>query len=286
MRPSSSYGLEALEPIACPAAARSSIGFAMHHFSAITFSPCYRTFVFQSKKVSLMSTDIKTMYSQCLGVSLITGGDTGSAPREDPDSTLEELAEYFQDSEEDELDSVMRSIGHEINCLLRLSVAIRNPAPHDQFKSRVGVEVVEVVEHFKYWDMQHIKAKFPDVESDILERLARATSSRRQYFKYREQHTALLADGLDEDVAVVDPIERATTLASSLPNHVKDLGGISEPPPIDYTISEASGTSYATSVSALDHLRVPPIPREHENGPIKCPFCHMFVLIDNRSDWK
>lgn len=237
--------------------------------------------------MSSTNANIKSIHSQRVGVSLLSGGDTRSASREDLDSTLEELAGYFQDGEEeleDELGTVLKSIGHEISCLLRLSVAIRNPAAHDQFKSRAGVEIVK---HFKHWDMQHIKAKFPDVESDILERLARATSRRRQYFKYREEHTARLSEGLDGDAAVTltSPAERATTLASSLPDHLRDLEGVSEPQIVDH-ISEASGTSYATSISAVHRLQVPPIPKEHGDGPIKCPFCHMFALIHNRNDWK
>ncbi|KAM3498288.1 hypothetical protein MY10362_008386 [Beauveria mimosiformis] len=219
-------------------------------------------------------------------VSLITESDTPPVSHA-PDATLEELAEYFHDGEteqEDEIDAVINSIGHEINCLLRLSVTIRNPAPHDQFKSRAGAEIVQ---HFKHWDMQHVKAKFPDANGNVQERLAEATSRRRQYLKYREEHTARIAEGLDEDTAqtVADPVEGATTLASSLPDHLKSFQSISEPLMND-NISEASGTSYATSVSSSHRLRVPPLPAEHEDGPVKCPFCHMFILVRNRSEWK
>ncbi|OAA36708.1 transcription factor Cys6 [Beauveria brongniartii RCEF 3172] len=220
-------------------------------------------------------------------VSLITESDTPPVSKEAPDATLEELAEYFHDGEteqEDEIDAVMKSIGYEINCLLRLSVTIRNPAPHDQFKSRAGAEIVQ---HFKHWDLQHVKAKFPDANGNIQERLAEATSRRRQYLKYREEHTARLAEGLDEDAAltVADPIEGATTLASSLPDHLKGFQSIPEPLMND-NISEASGTSYATSVSSIHRLRVPPFPAEHEDGPVKCPFCHMFIPVRDRSEWK
>ncbi|OAA58663.1 Homeodomain-like protein [Cordyceps fumosorosea ARSEF 2679] len=224
---------------------------------------------------------------QDLSISLITGGSAPPVSGEAPDTTLEELAEYFLDSEEeqeDNMDAIVKSIGHEINCLLRLSVTIRNPAPHDQFKSRAGAEIVQ---HFKHWDMQHMQAKFPNADDWVKERLAGATSRRRQYLKYREDHTLRLTDGLEEDAAVAaaDSVERATTLASSLPEHLKGVQGPTEPLMSD-NISEASGTSYATSVSSTHRLRIPPLPAQHEDGPIKCPFCHMFILVHNRSDWK
>ncbi|KAH8721192.1 hypothetical protein HC256_001552 [Beauveria bassiana] len=215
-------------------------------------------------------------------VSLITEDDAPLVREEAPDATLEELAEYFQNEEEEtgEMEAIVKSIEHEINCLLRLSVTIRNPAPHDHFKSRAGAEIVH---HFKHWDLQHIQAKFPDADPHVQERLAEATSRRRQYLKYREEHTVRLADGLEEEAAPA--VERATTLASSLPEHLKGPQGPIEPLMSD-NISEASGTSYATSVSSTNRLRVPPVPVEHEEGPIKCPYCHMFILVRNRSDWK
>ncbi|KAJ3473627.1 hypothetical protein NLG97_g10210 [Lecanicillium saksenae] len=219
-------------------------------------------------------------------VSFITGDEAPLAGQEEPDVTLEELAEYFQNEEEEteEMEAMVKSIGHEINCLLRLSITIRNPAPHDHFKSRAGAEIVH---HFKHWDLQHIQAKFPDADPHVQQRLAEATSRRRQYLRYREEHTVRLADGLEEEAApaAADPIERATTRASSLPEHLKGPRGPIEPLESD-NMSEASGTSYATSVSSTNRLRVPPVPAEHEDGPIKCPYCHMFILVRNRSDWK
>ncbi|KAJ3499455.1 hypothetical protein NLG97_g294 [Lecanicillium saksenae] len=220
-------------------------------------------------------------------ISLVTEGDTRPISGEAPDATLEELAEYFQDDEDGEcgeLDAVIDSIGHEINCLLRLSVTIRNPAPHDQLKSRAGAETVA---YFRDWATQYITAKFPKAEGYVQQRLVGAVSRRRQYLKYREERTAHLADGLNEDTAptVADPVEPAITITSLLPDHLKRHHSPKEPVICD-NIPEASGTSYTTSVSSTHRLRLTLLPEEPEDGSIKCPFCHMFILVRKRSDWK
>jgi hypothetical protein len=208
--------------------------------------------------------------------------------REDPTDT--ELAEYFQDDgsqDDSEIGRILTDIGHTVDCLLRLSTAIRTPAPHDRFKSRAGADMVE---RFEPWDTRHVEDKFPDIDVRIAERLGRAAARRRQYFKYREEHAEKLAEGLESwDTDDQDNEDKrrdeATTVASSIPNHLKDsfggLGGF-----IDDTRSEVSGTSYALSTADTTKLRVPPMPKEHVDGPFQCPFCRMVVSIDTRREWK
>jgi hypothetical protein len=208
--------------------------------------------------------------------------------REDPTDT--ELAEYFQDDgsqDDSEIGRILTDIGHTVDCLLRLSTAIRTPAPHDRFKSRAGADIVE---RFEPWDTRHVEDKFPDIDFRIAERLGRAAARRRQYFKYREEHAEKLAEGLESwDTDDQDNEDKrrdeATTVASSIPNHLKDsFGGLAGF--IDDTKSEVSGTSYALSTADTTKLRVPPMPKEHVDGPFQCPFCRMVVSIDTRREWK
>jgi hypothetical protein len=208
--------------------------------------------------------------------------------REDPTDT--ELAEYFQDDgsqDDSEIGRILTDIGHTVDCLLRLSTAIRTPAPHDRFKSRAGADIVE---RFEHWDTKHVKDKFPAIHFRIAERLGRAAARRRQYFKYREEHAAKLAEGLESwDTDDQDNEDKrrdeATTVASSIPNHLKDsFGGLAGF--IDDTKSEVSGTSYALSTADTTKLRVPPMPKEHVDGPFQCPFCRMVISIDTRREWK
>ncbi|KAK0745832.1 hypothetical protein B0T18DRAFT_410254 [Schizothecium vesticola] len=203
------------------------------------------------------------------------------------DPTTAELEEYFRDDDDthgaSELSDVLDEIGHTIDCLLRLSITIRNPAPHDHFRSRTGAGLVDFYEP---WDVKHAREKFPKAEQGIAERLGKATSRRRQYFKYREEHAKKLAEGLDEVSPEEPDRDRATTIASSIPRHLKGIETTDHLAEFDDTESNVSKTSYAPSNADASLLRVPPLPKEYVDGPFKCPFCCMIVSIRTRGDWK
>ncbi|KAK4107427.1 hypothetical protein N656DRAFT_513171 [Canariomyces notabilis] len=196
-----------------------------------------------------------------------------------------ELDEYFRSGEvleTSELSQVLDAISHIINCLLRLSIAIRDPAPYDQFRSRVVAESA----HLEFWDIRHVSEKFPNANNKTAERLGRAMTLRRQYFKYREEHHGRLAEGLDPDIDV--PTDGATTVAPPIPGHLVES---SDDPltlsdamaNLDDALSDASGTSYAASQFGADGLTEPPIPKGYNQGPIKCPFCQTIIQVDNLS---
>ncbi|RSL91798.1 hypothetical protein CEP51_000020 [Fusarium floridanum] len=224
------------------------------------------------------------------GTIVANGGSIPDTTSEGHDAVEDDLADYFNedsDSDKSEVEQTLDEIAHVVDCLLRLSVTIRNPAPHDQFLSRAGEDLVK--ESVK-WDTEHVQHKFPNVENDLADRLGRAMARRRQYFKYREENKSRLAEGLDEEDGV-DFGGRATTIASSLPEHLKEAGKSAEPGVTRFAIlddarSDTSATSYATSRGDSNQTRVPPIPKEHIDGSFKCPFCHMIVSIDTRHAWK
>jgi hypothetical protein len=167
-----------------------------------------------------------------------------------------------------------------VDCLLRLSMTIRNPAPHDRFIMSQSADTT----YFEPFDIQHVQSKFPLVEPWLAERLGKATSRRRQYFRYRESHHAKLSQGLDDTDPA--PKECNETIASSIPSHLKDKG---KQPTIledDRSDAGASQTSYATSIAEEGALRVPPLPEESHEGPFQCPFCYVMVLVTDRAAWK
>jgi hypothetical protein len=217
-------------------------------------------------------------------VTLIANEDKSSdIASESHDQVENDLADYFnddEDSDKSETEKTLDEIAHVIACLLRLSITIRNPAPHDQFLSRAEEGLIE---SFVHWDGKHVREKFTNVDKNLADRLGRAMARRRLYFKYRKEHKNRLAQGLNDDED-----EQATTVASSLPEHLKEAGetrlgqfGI-----VDERGSDTSVTSYATSKPDSTQLRVPPIPKEYIDGPFKCPFCQMIVSIETRHAWK
>ncbi|KAM4057288.1 hypothetical protein HRG_004113 [Hirsutella rhossiliensis] len=132
------------------------------------------------------------------GTSAAEGTNLEVGRNESLDSIDGELVEYFQHDEKSgsDIDQILEEIGHVVDCLLRLSITISNPAPHDQFKSRVGLGTAEI---FQDWYMKHVLEKFTQVDTKRVERLGRAMARRHLYFKYREDHSNKLAEGLDSD---------------------------------------------------------------------------------------
>lgn len=186
------------------------------------------------------------------------------------------------DSSSKEVADLLFGAGNIIDCLLRFSVTISNPAPHDHFKSRAGLELTR---HFEPWDFKHVREKFPELNVKLAERLGRMLTYRRRYFKYREDHHTRLKQGLEGDFDDDTSLGPGTTVASSLPQGLKD-GVQTHLTVVNDDRSEISATSYAPSALGGSDLRVPPIPKGYIDGPFLCPFCFVLISIDNRHEWK
>ncbi|EGU86053.1 hypothetical protein FOXB_03457 [Fusarium oxysporum f. sp. conglutinans Fo5176] len=191
--------------------------------------------------------------------------------------------EDFEESDDPdtELNQISVDIADVVNCLLRLSVAIRNPAPHDRFIKSHSIDT----SHYEIFDIQHVSSKFRTIEPLLAERLGKAISRRRQFFNYRLAHRTKLSQGLTHEGG------DAETIASSLPEYLKDVARGGQPLPIDAIGDEGSHsgfsqTSYATSLADLDQCRIPPLPKESSEGPFECPFCYTIIVANTRSSWK
>ncbi len=182
---------------------------------------------------------------------------------------------------ETEIEQISMDVTDTVSCLLRLSVSIRNPAPHNRFARSLYSDT----SHFEPFDMQHVKSKFSALDRYLVERLGKAISRRRQYFKYRENHHAKLALGLEDgDEAAVQ-----STIASSIPHHLKDNTGEAYGPLVfgdDHSESGNTQTSFATSVADSQKLRVPPLPDTAYQGAFECPFCFLMIAVIDRRAWK
>jgi len=185
-----------------------------------------------------------------------------------------------------ELKQLKAGIIETVTCLLRLSMAVRNPAPHDQYMKSMNIDTSFYEEH----DIKHVEEKFPEAESFLISRLGRAISRRRQYLKYREAHHKKLAYGIDKEAKDQEDSHteaaRQSTVASSLPSALKEVDHI------DLTEdsgseSVASMASSVTSANDSAKLRPPPLPKESLDGnPFECPLCFMIVSIRGTRSWK
>ncbi|KAF5712162.1 zinc finger transcription factor ace1 [Fusarium mundagurra] len=197
-------------------------------------------------------------------------------------------AEFSEDDSDDEplnvdasgpseLSQIFAAIVEDINCLLRLSVSIHNPSPHDRFKKAYLTDT-SVYEPF---DVQHVCNKLSKAPKPIAERLGKAISRRRQYFKYRELHHEKLASGLELD----GKDQMQSTVASSLPKKLN----VNEPISLEEDLDDASDTgrsqtSWATSAADPERRKIPALPAEAENGPFECPFYDKNEESDSESE--
>lgn len=211
------------------------------------------------------------------------GVSKSEQPNSEEDSDDEDDAALFGLAIEDDCrdDASMRAIEEicEVNlCLLRFSMTLRNPARHDQMKESTSTST----HHFERFDIDHVRHKFPDAQPYLHERLGRAISRHRQYFKYREEHHSKLAEGLDEEKF---KDERPSTIATSLNVPSSDIPTSK----VDELETESlySATSFAPTTAGDATLRPPPLPEGGQNGaPFECPLCFGIVIAEDERSWR
>jgi len=91
-----------------------------------------------------------------------------------------------------ELAQLLSNIAETITCLMRLSMSIRNPAPHNQFKESKHINFI----HYESFDVEHAGEKFPYTPEYLVVWVGRAISRRRQFLRYREEHRKRYGQGL------------------------------------------------------------------------------------------
>lgn len=210
----------------------------------------------------------------------------GQEPADRPQRDDGFLSDFFEDDDPqlDAFQQILLQIKNVVDCLMRLAVTVRNPAPHEQFKSRMPA----LVSSFDAHHLEHVKHKFPRINSKTTEeRLAKALTHRRVFFKYREEHHERLKEGIDDAKEGDQAGSRGgvTTEASWLPEDKHHDSG-SRRPVFRDDLSEMTATSYAPSFMDGTELRVPRVPSEYVDGPFICPYCYLPVVVENRHQWK
>ncbi|KAK0716630.1 hypothetical protein B0T21DRAFT_296735 [Apiosordaria backusii] len=234
------------------------------------------------------------LISMLSDVIAITAGEITPWDELDEDEDEADLDnESDEDSPKTELEQIATDIVDVVNGLLRLSVDIKNPAPHPRFLETKLTDKT----YFEPFDIQHVSSKFNNIDPWLAERLGKSISRRRQYFKYRETHHEKLSAGLEtallgQEVEVHQKAEPkdSETIASSIPLAMKDstIMTIAQPAFIKDDQSDAgiSHTSYATSAAASGNLKIPPLPDQAYKGPFQCPFCYTMIVARDRNAWK
>ena len=217
-----------------------------------------------------------------------------------------------------ELESLLEVIRHGVTCLYKLAVVLRDPTPTDRLRKAKEIDT----SHFQVWDTRHVGEKFPFLESlapFLLERLGKANSRRRQFFKYSELHNKKLKHGIDAlevplgpvsgttpQITEVKqeaprPIDAATQAASVRPassSHATTLdtnttvATFQESKVVDIELDygdEVSETSSAASEDPIDDaiLRIPEPPLGALEGtPFQCPYCLDYMKTSSMVRWR
>jgi uncharacterized C2H2 Zn-finger protein len=224
----------------------------------------------------------------------IIAGDR--VPWEDLSDSDSDESENRSGASDDELPSELAQLTSnmaEVNiCLMRLSLAIRNPAPHDQFKLSTRIDV----SHFETFDIDHVRGKFPSAPGYLVLRLGRAISRRRQYLRYREDHRKRLEQGLEHYAlaegramarTIVAPSEKIeSTVASSMPPAIKSSALVLNLDEDDCFEDTLSQTSYASSNNDPTRSRPPALPKNGQDGePFECPLCCRLTSVRQTNAW-
>ena len=212
-----------------------------------------------------------------------TQGNWFEEEEDDSDLDSENLPDIRDLGFESEIEQMVSSVRITIQCLFRLTIAIRNPAPHDILSA--GKEIT--ASRYEPYDIQHVLSKFPKADIDVTIRLGVAISRRREYFNYRHSHHEKLAAGLDFDE---NRTEMQSAIASSIPSAFKDSNA-TEPAIISMdkdgsSDAGVSETSVATTVSGSGGLKIAPIPYESAEGAFECPYCYMLIRVTGTLQWK
>jgi len=176
-----------------------------------------------------------------------------------------------------------------ISSLLKLAIAVRNPAPFDRYVKSRAIDM----SYYKIHDLAYVEEIFPGIDGYLKERMGEATLQRRRFLEYSARHHYKLARDSSPEESEEDNIESASlyasTNASSLPLPLRHESSAIETPyrPYDTRSERSSFTSYASSGMGT-RPKIPPPPSDAVLGgdPFECPYCRLLVSPQDTYNWK
>lgn len=213
-------------------------------------------------------------------------------------SSESELEETQQSPKITKFDQLVFDIGRAVDSLYRVSTELRKGIPKDRYtkSSKIDVSLYEP------YDIQSVREKFPAAKDFLVNRLGKAVSKRRQYFRYRELHHTRLSRGLlfgdidgteatkpeDESLSEIGTQGGEATAATFIEpsNSGSGQSGLSESHitstalrQVPSVVSFATEASYAASVGTNGKSRMPSMPLETFGAPFDCPNCYKKVSV-------
>ncbi|KAK4442334.1 hypothetical protein QBC34DRAFT_455118 [Podospora aff. communis PSN243] len=188
----------------------------------------------------------------------------------------------LQSDRRTELSQISDNVADMLDCLFRLAVSTRNPAPHDRFKRANRVDL----SHFEQFDIAHVREVLARAPTVLAERLGKAITRRREYLEYRKAHHQRLARGLEDGQAADDTV---STVASSIPQNLRTpTVELAKLPVIDEdraSDGEGTETTVGSSLVSGERSRIPPLPTDAYDRPFVCPFCGDMISATTTRAW-
>jgi hypothetical protein len=197
----------------------------------------------------------------------------------------DEADDMFELSDEESVEETcaqraINEVHDVITCLMRFSMALRNPARNQRTDDRDGEHIAQAyVDHYT----SHVRESFPSAPDYLVDRLGRSLSKHRQYFSYRKSHNEKLREELTD--ADPDAWEITSTVATSL--FVEKTPQLSiEPLALDNE-SIYTATSYEGSSTGNTNLQIPRWPASAQDGlPFECPLCFGILEVETEAAWR
>lgn len=192
--------------------------------------------------------------------------------------------------------SLLENIRHIITCLYRLSTILRNHGPPPgKFAETAAIDM----SHFKPWDIECIRKKFPQAPEYLVTRLGEANNKRRQLLLYCKHNYDKGARYIDLPLPASDTGVEADTIASSNSPAIVPTVPQSEATAIrldDIVLEELdsdddllSETVYTTSTNKRINIQVLPPPNleaAFHGEPLQCPYCNQIMKVDILHSWR
>ena len=188
----------------------------------------------------------------------------------------------YEEDEEDlpetELGEIKLYIQDAVDNLLGMTMTIKNPAEHDRF---MAADLTDMSFHEPH-DIKYVRDKHKSLEPWQVERLGRAITRRRQYFRYRRSHheqPSVVVDKAQND-------EAAKSAPSAVVTFWPSLVKLEEQDSLHSQGEVKSQTSLATSALPREPGRIPPLPNKAIHGPFECPLCFCLIVVKDETEWK
>jgi hypothetical protein len=196
------------------------------------------------------------------------------------DCSTSELRSISEEIPDSELDKLLSTVAEIITCLLRLSIAVHDPAPHDQIISFSSVNNSDLEKS----DIEYVQGEFPNAEKFLKERLGRAMSHWRHYIQYRvDQHKDL---GNEFGKQMSAPAHAEITRVSRV-SHLKErllLDGDNQPGSSFRTTSKDPIMPFAQGQDTPSRSYSPSL--DQTMPYFECPVCIRHVRFRTSREWK